>query len=218
MLIVEDNPTLADNIRRALRRADIAADSVHTGEDALAACAHTAYDVVVLDRRLPGISGDDVCRQLAGGTLTPRVLMLTSLGAVHDELDGLQLGADDYVSKPFEMQLLVARVRALARRPSRTVASVLRVGDIEMNPATRKVTRNDRPIILTRNEFAVLEELLAADGAVLSAEELLERVWDANADPFTNAVRITIMTLRRKLGAPDPVVTARGVGYRLEPT
>ncbi len=217
VLIVEDNETLALNVRRALRRDGIGADVVHTGEDALAACSDVTYDVVVLDRRLPRLSGDEVCAELVAGDPAPRVLMLTSMEQPNDEIAGLNLGADDYVSKPFEMRVVVARVRALARRPARAIAPRLCAGDIEMDTGIRQVNRGGRVVRLTRNEFGVLEELLAAHGAVLSAEELLERVWDSNVDPFTNAVRITMMTLRRKLGPPDPIVTERGVGYRLDP-
>jgi DNA-binding response OmpR family regulator len=218
VLIVEDNHTLAANLRRALRRAGMAADVVHDADAALEACSTTEFDVVVLDRRLPTKSGDEVCAHLIAMAASPRVLMVTSMARTIDEVEGLNIGADDYIAKPFEMPVLVARVRALARRPPRAIAPVRRVGNIEMDTGTRIVTRDGRPIRLSRNEFGVLEELLAAQGAVVSAEVLLERVWDLNADPFTNAVRITMMTLRRKLGTPDPIITERGVGYRLADT
>jgi DNA-binding response OmpR family regulator len=175
----------------------------------------TRYDVVVLDRDLPGMSGDELCREIvASGQLT-RVIMLTASGSVADRVEGLSLGADDYLAKPFAFDELVARVRALARRSTPVTPPVLRAGDLELDPARRTVTRNGEPVDLTRKEFGVLEVLLAASGSVVSSEELLERVWDEHADPFTTTVRVTVMTLRKKLGEPGIIDTVVGSGYRV---
>jgi DNA-binding response OmpR family regulator len=175
----------------------------------------TRYDVLVLDRDLPGIHGDEICADLAAaGTLT-RVLMLTASGTVADRVEGLGLGADDYLPKPFAFDELVARVRALGRRSSPVAPPVLAVGDVTLDPAKRAVSRAGRPLDLGRKEFGLLEELLKAHGSVVSSEELLERVWDANTDPFTTIVRVTMMTLRKKLGDPPLIETVVGVGYRI---
>jgi len=169
----------------------------------------------VLDRDLPGIHGDDICADLAAaGTLT-RVLMLTASGTVADRVEGLGLGADDYLPKPFAFDELIARVRALGRRSSPVAPPVLTVGDVTLDPAKRAVSRAGRPLDLGRKEFGLLEELLKAQGSVVSSEELLERVWDANTDPFTTIVRVTMMTLRKKLGDPPVIETVVGVGYRI---
>jgi len=170
---------------------------------------------VVLDRDLPQMHGDDLLTEIVSASDTTRVLMLTASAGVEDRVDGLSLGADDYLTKPFAFPELVARIRALGRRSTPAVPPVLRAGDLELDPAKRTVTRSGRPLELTRKEFGVLEVLLAAGGSVVSSEELLERVWDENADPFTTTVRVTMMTLRRKLGEPGIVDTVVGSGYRV---
>jgi DNA-binding response OmpR family regulator len=174
-----------------------------------------SYDVVVLDRDLPGVHGDEVCRFLIATKPETRILMLTAAGEIGDRVEGLALGADDYLPKPFAFRELVARIRALSRRSGLPRPPVLGAGDVTLDPARRIVTRAGRPIALTRKEFGVLQTLLEAEGAVVSAEDLLERVWDEHADPFTNTVRVTVMTLRRKLGEPDVVETLVGSGYRI---
>jgi len=171
----------------------------------------------VLDRDLPGISGDDICRRLADEGLLTRVMMLTASGTVEDKVSSLALGADDYLAKPFAFAELVARVRALGRRTTPAAPPVLTAGDIELDSARRTVSRNGELIDLTRKEFGVLETLMMAHGAVVSSEELLDRVWDENADPFTTTVRVTMMTLRRKLGEPAIIDTVVGSGYRIDP-
>jgi len=215
VLVVEDNHALADVIARGLRLAGFATDIAQDGEEALDKAAATAYEVVVLDRQLPGIHGDEVCRALLAETPSPRVLMVTAASDLDARIEGLAVGADDYLPKPFAMAELVARVRALGRRPDAATPPVLIVQDLAVDTAQRRAIRNGRPLPLTRKEFGVLEVIAAAGGRVVSAEELLERVWDDAADPFTNAVRITIMTLRRKLGEPGLIETVVGVGYRL---
>jgi DNA-binding response OmpR family regulator len=215
VLLVEDEEVLAAAIARGLRRQGLAVDLSHEGGDALAKLEVNRYDVVVLDRDLPGVPGDQVCRILAGQGSPPRILMLTALGSVDDRIDGLTLGADDYLGKPFAFGELVARIRALARRSRDALPPVLERYDLRVDPARREATRGGHFLHLTRKEFGVLETLLAADGAVVSAEDLLERVWDEHADPFTNTVRVTIMNLRRKLGRPPLIETVVGVGYRL---
>ncbi len=193
----------------------MAVDVAYDGIEGHEKWTYTDYDVVVLDRDLPGISGDEVMRQLAtSGTLT-RVLMLTASGSVRDRVNGLSLGADDYLSKPFAFAELVARIRALGRRATPATPPVLAVGDLVLDPAKRVVRRAESPIELTRKEFGVLEMLLRANGGVVSSEELLEKVWDEHADPFTTTVRVTIMTMRRKLGEPPIVDTVVGSGYRI---
>jgi DNA-binding response OmpR family regulator len=218
VLVVEDNEALARAVREGLRRAGMAVDVATSGEDALDLTSVHRYDAVVLDRHLPALSGDEVCAHLVEMAEAPRIIMLTTLGALDDRVEGLALGADDYLAKPFEMRELVARVHALGRRPSRVTTPVVTIGDLVIDGPRRRAHRDGRPLALTRNEFGVLEVLAGADGAVVSAEHLLERVWDAEADPFTNAVRITMMTLRRKLGEPPLIETVRGVGYRLGPS
>ncbi len=203
---------LAGRIAQGLRQAGMAADAVYDGAAALEAAAETAYDVIVLDRDLPTVHGDQVCRAVAGSG--PRILMLTAAADVADRVDGLELGADDYLPKPFAFAELVARVRALNRRvPS--APPVLRRGDLTVDRARHRTSRGDHPLSLTRKEFGILEMLLAADGAVVSAEELLEHVWDAHADPFSNIVSVTMTRLRRKLGDPPLIETVVGKGYRM---
>ncbi len=212
VLVVEDHVTLAGRIAQGLGQAGLAADAVYDGAAALDAAAQTVYDVIVLDRDLPVVHGDQVCRTLAGGG--PRILMLTAAGGVDDRVDGLELGADDYLPKPFALAELVARVRALSRRAP-SVPPVLRRGDLTVDLARHRASRSDRPLSLTRKEFGLLEMLLAADGAVISAEDLLEHVWDAHADPFSNIVSVTMARLRRKLGDPPLIETVVGKGYRM---
>ncbi|HZD98757.1 MAG TPA: response regulator transcription factor [Micromonosporaceae bacterium] len=215
VLVIEDERTLADAIARGLRRVGMAVDVAYDGTTGHEMAFVTRYDVLVLDRDLPGIHGDDICADLAAaGTLT-RVLMLTASGTVADRVEGLGLGADDYLPKPFAFDELVARVRALGRRSSPVAPPVLTVGDVTLDPAKRAVSRAGRPLDLGRKEFGLLEELLKAQGSVVSSEELLERVWDANTDPFTTIVRVTMMTLRKKLGDPPVIETVVGVGYRI---
>jgi DNA-binding response OmpR family regulator len=215
VLVVEDARRLADAIARGLRAEGMAVDVAYDGTEGHQKSIFTRYDVVVLDRDLPGMHGDDLLGEiLAAGDVT-RVLMLTASAGIDDRVDGLSLGADDYLSKPFAFPELVARVRALGRRATPAVPPVLRVADLELDPAKRTVSRSGRPIELTRKEFGVLEVLLAARGAVVSSEELLERVWDENADPFTTTVRVTVMTLRKKLGDPGVIETVVGAGYRV---
>jgi DNA-binding response OmpR family regulator len=193
---------------------DIAYDGTAGHEMALV----TRYDVVVLDRDLPGVHGDVICVDLVRSGALTRVLMLTASGAVADRVEGLELGADDYLAKPFAFDELVARVRALGRRATPPAPPVLRTADVELDPAKRVAARDGRTLDLTRKEFGVLEELIKARGGVVSSEELLERVWDANTDPFTTTVRVTMMTLRRKLGDPPLIETVVGVGYRIPAT
>lgn len=215
VLIAEDERRLADAIARGLRHEGMAVDLAPDGTEALVKARVIRYDVLVLDRDLPGMHGDEVCRAVRGERPEVGILMLTAAGALEDLVDGLSLGADDYLAKPFRFAELVARIRALARRSSPSRPPVLHHGDIELDPARRAVTRGGSPLQLTRKEFGVLEALMATDGATVSAEELLERVWDENIDPFTNVVRMTVMTLRRKLGPPPVLETVIGVGYRM---
>ncbi len=215
VLVVEDERSLADAIGRGLRRLGMAVDVAYDGTAGHELAHITRYDVIVLDRDLPGMHGDEICAALvAAGTLT-RVLMLTASGTVAERVEGLRLGADDYLPKPFAFEELVARVQALGRRATPAAPPVLTAGDVVLDQATRAATRGGRPLDLTRKEFGLLEELLKARGAVVSSEELLERVWDANADPFTTTVRVTMMTLRRKLGDPPVIETVVGAGYRV---
>jgi DNA-binding response OmpR family regulator len=216
VLVVEDEVPLADAVARGLRREGMAVDVAYDGDSGLDKALGTRYDVLVLDRDLPGMSGDDVLRHLAAEGTTTRVLMLTAASSVGDRVEGLQLGADDYLGKPFAFAELVARVRALGRRATPAAPPVLRgPGGLELDPARRTASRQGRPLSLTRKELGVLEVLLQADGAVVSGEELLDRVWDEHADPATTIVRVTVMTLRKKLGDPPVVQTVVGAGYRL---
>jgi DNA-binding response OmpR family regulator len=214
VLVVEDHRALANRIGEGLRDAGMAVDVVYDGAAALEITASVDYDVVVLDRDLPSVHGDRVCRELARARSTSRVLMLTAAADVDDRVDGLELGADDYLGKPFAFSELIARIRALGRRGPGTPAIVSR-GDLVVDRARHRVTRRGQPLALTRKEFGVLEHLAGADGATVSAEELLEHVWDAHADPFSNTVAVTVARLRRKLGDPPLIETVVGVGYRL---
>jgi DNA-binding response OmpR family regulator len=215
VLVVEDEPLLADAVAAGLRREAMAVDIAYDGGAALERLGVNAYDVVVLDRDLPVVHGDDVCRTVVAGAEPPRVLMLTAAADLDDRVRGLDLGADDYLPKPFAFAELVARVRALGRRPGRAVPPVLSRGDLVLDTGLRQVSRGGRFVPLSRKEYAVLEVLLRAEGRPVSAEELLEKAWDENVDPFTNTVRVTIMTLRKKLGEPQLVATVPGVGYRV---
>jgi DNA-binding response OmpR family regulator len=216
VLVAEDFEILARAIATGLRREGMAVDVVLDGEEALESLAVTRYDVVVLDRDLPGTHGDEVCRLIVSGGSGSRVLMLTAASTVADRVDGLGLGADDYLPKPFDFAELVARIRALARRCVTMVPPVLERGELTLDPSRRVAFRAGRRLDLSPKEFAVLECLLAADGRIVSAEELLERVWDAEADPFTTAVKSTIRRLRMKLGDPPLVHTIREGGYQVE--
>jgi len=204
---------MAESIARSLRREGMAVDVAYDGNTALAMAAVNRYDVVILDRDLPGVHGDEVCGQLAGGW--PRILMLTASGTLEARVDGLSLGADDYLAKPFALAELIARIRALGRRATRALPPRLTAGDLTLDPNRRSAERGGKPLSLTNKELAVLEVLMTASGRVVSAEELLERVWDAHADPFTNTVRVTLANLRRKLGEPPVITTIIGAGYRL---
>lgn len=214
VLVVEDHARLAVTLATGLRRAGMAVDVAFDGPDALEHVAATAYDIVVLDRDLPGVHGDAVCRALAGGSPS-RVLMLTAAGSVEDRVEGLGIGADDYLAKPCDFAELVARIRALARRPGTSLPPALSHGDLLLDPSRRTATRGGLPLLLNPKEFAVLEVLLAAPGVVVSAEEILERVWDEAADPFSQAVRTTISRLRAKLGDPPVIETVAKAGYRI---
>jgi DNA-binding response OmpR family regulator len=215
ILVVEDEPLLADAVAEWLRGDTHAVDVVHDGGAALERIDVHDYDVVVLDRDLPVVHGDDVCRALVAGGTSARVLMLTAAAEIDDRVTGLALGADDYLPKPFAFRELSARVVALGRRSRPAVPPILQRGGIRLDPHRREVYRDGRYVPLSRKEFAVLAELLRADGTAVSAEQLLEKAWDEHADPFTNAVRITILKLRRKLGDPPVVLTETGVGYRI---
>lgn len=218
VLIAEDEPRLADAIARGLRRAGFAVDVAFDGATALRKAHVVEYDLYVLDRDLPAVHGDDVCRALVAAGRPGRILMLTAAAGVEERVAGLGLGADDYLPKPFAFPELVARLQALGRRTGPARPPRLRWGDVEVDQARREATRAGRPLALTVKELGVLEELLRADGAVLSAEALLERVWDDGIDPFTNTVRVTVMNLRRKLGPPHVIETVVGRGYRLAGT
>ena len=215
VLIAEDEPRVGDAVARGLRREGMAVDLARDGASALQKALAAPYDVVVLDRDLPELHGDEVCRTLALERPGTKVLMLTAAAGVDDLVGGLALGADDYLSKPFRFAELVARTRALARRNGAPRPPVMTIGDVELDPARREVTRAGEPIDLAPKELAVLEVLMSAGGAVVGPDELLEKVWDEGIDPFTNTVRMTVMTLRRKLGDPPVVHTVRGAGYRV---
>jgi DNA-binding response OmpR family regulator len=215
VLVVEDQAKLATIVATGLRRAGMAVDVVFDGTDALEHTASTPYDVVVLDRDLPGVSGDEVCRTLVAGGSATRILMLTGARTVGDRIEGLGLGADDYLPKPFDFGELVARIRALVRRPGAALAPVLCHGDLRLDSARRQATRAGTELALNPKEFAVLEVLLGAGGTVVSSEELLERVWDEEADPFSQSVKTTMSRLRAKLGDPPVIETVTRSGYRI---
>ncbi|MFY1674627.1 response regulator transcription factor [Plantactinospora sp. WMMB334] len=215
ILVVEDERLLADAIAEWLRREAFAVDVAYDGDAALERLGVNDYDVVVLDRDLPVVHGDDVCRAIVEGGAETRVMMLTAAAAVRDRVAGLALGADDYLIKPFALVELSARVHALIRRARPAAPPKLTRGGLVVDPARHEVYRDGRHVALSRKEFAVLAELMRAGGAVVSAEELLERAWDEHIDPFTNVVRVTVMKLRRKLGEPQIVETVPGVGYQI---
>lgn len=215
VLVAEDEPRVAAAIARGLRRHGAAVDVAEDGAEALYRARVHPYDVIVLDRDLPEVHGDDVCRTVNAEQPETKVLMVTAARTTDDLVDGLALGADDYLPKPFRFAELVARVHALARRAGRARPTVLQRGGITLDPAKRTAERDGVDLGLSPKEFGVLEVLLAADGAVVSLEELLQRVWDENVDPFTNTVRMTIMKLRRKLGQPAVLETVAGAGYRI---
>jgi DNA-binding response OmpR family regulator len=215
VLVVEDERLLADTLAEGLRRQAMAVDVAYDGDQALQRLAVNDYDVVVLDRDLPIISGDQVCTTLVEAGVTTRILMLTAATAVTQRVAGLGLGADDYLTKPFAFAELAARIQALGRRARPATPPVLERAGIRLDPHRRTVTRDGHPVELSRKEFAVLAELLRAEGGVVSAEQLLEKAWDEHADPFTGIVRFTIMMLRRKLGDPPVIQTLPGSGYRI---
>jgi DNA-binding response OmpR family regulator len=215
VLVAEDFEVLARAIAAGLRREGMAVDVALDGDDALESLAVTRYDVVVLDRDLPAVHGDEVCRRITADGSGSRVLMLTAAATVADRVEGLGLGADDYLPKPFDFAELVARIRALARRPAVALPPVLESGGLTVDPARRVAFRSGRRLELSPKEFGVLECLLAAAGRIVPAEELLERVWDSEADPFTTAVKTTIRRLRLKLGDPPVIHTVREGGYRI---
>ena len=216
VLIVEDEPYLAEAVRDGLRLEAIAADIAGDGNTALELLSINSYDLAVLDRDIPGPSGDEIARQIvASGSGVP-ILMLTAADRIDDKASGFELGADDYLTKPFELRELVMRLRALDRRRAHARPPVSEIAGLRVDPFRREVFRDGRYVALTRKQFAVLEVLVAAEGGVVSAEELLERAWDENADPFTNAVRITVSALRKRLGEPWLIATVPGVGYRID--
>jgi DNA-binding response OmpR family regulator len=215
VLIVEDHRRLAAAVADGLRREGMAVDLAFDGADALAHAALNRYDVVVLDRDLPGLHGDEVCKALVAGGSESRVLMLTAASTIKDRVDGLGLGADDYLPKPFDFGELVARIRALARRSNAALPPTLVHGDLTVDPSRRVAVRGGQRLALSAKELAVLEYLLGADGRVVPAEELLARVWDEEANPFTTTVKTTISRLRAKLGNPPLIETLRESGYRI---
>jgi DNA-binding response OmpR family regulator len=215
VLVAEDHARLAQTVAAGLRREGMAVDIALDGQQALDRALITGYDVIVLDRDLPAVHGDEVCRRLVTAARTSRILMLTAAGTIADKVDGLGLGADDYLAKPFAFAELVARIRALARRTRPPLPPLLARGDLRLDPAHRVATRAGRRLTLTPKEFAVLQLLMEAQGAVVPAEELLEKVWDEMADPFTTTVKATVYRLRAKLGEPAVIHTVAQAGYRI---
>jgi two-component system response regulator VanR len=216
VLIVEDEPYMAEAIRDGLRLEAIAADIAGDGDAALQLLSSDSYDIAVLDRDIPGPSGDEIARRIVASGSGMPILMLTAADRINDKSSGFELGADDYLTKPFELQELVLRLRALDRRRVHNRPPVRELAGLRLDPFRREVYRDGRYVSLTRKQFAVLEVLLAAEGGVVSAEELLKQAWDENADPFTNAVRITVSALRKRLGEPPIITTIAGVGYRID--
>ena len=215
VLVAEDEEALVEILVDGLRAKGMAVDAARDGEHALEQLAINRYDVLVLDRDLPVVHGDDVCRAVIASEAPTRVLMLTAAGTVEDRVAGLDLGADDYLAKPFAFVELVSRIRALGRRTHPVLPPLIEHGDLTVDVSRRLVSRGGRELALSGKEFGVLEVLLGAQGALVTSEDLLERVWDAHADPFTNAVRVTMMRLRRKLGDPPLIETVAGAGYRI---
>jgi two-component system response regulator VanR len=216
VLIVEDEPYMAEAIRDGLRLEAIAADIAGDGDTAIELMSLNAYDIAVLDRDIPGPSGDEIARRVVASGIGMPILMLTAADRLDDKASGFGLGADDYLTKPFELQELVLRLRALDRRRGHSRPPVWELAGLRLDPFRREVHRDCRYVALTRKQFAVLEVLIAAEGGVVSAEELLKQAWDENADPFTNAVRITVSALRKRLGEPRIIATVAGVGYRID--
>ncbi|NLU83565.1 response regulator transcription factor [Rhodococcus sp. HNM0569] len=216
VLVVEDEPYMAEAVRDGLRLAAIAADIAGDGDTALEMLSVNAYDIAVLDRDIPGPSGDQVAEHIVASGSGMPILMLTAADRLDDKTSGFELGADDYLTKPFELQELVLRLRALDRRRAHNRPPIRELAGVRLDPFRREVYRDGRYVALTRKQFAVLEVLLAAEGGVISSEEILERAWDENADPFTNAVRITVSALRKRLGEPWLIATVPGVGYRID--
>jgi len=214
-LVVEDELYLAEAVCEGLRREAMAVDMVLDGDAALDLLAIVDYDVVVLDRDIPGPNGDEIAQRLSANPSSPRILMLTAADRLHDKVSGFELGADDYLTKPFVLRELVLRIRALGRRPAVGTPPSIEAEGLRLDPFRREVHRDGRQVTLTNKQFAVLEVLMTAKGGVVSAEQLLARAWDENADPFTNAVRITISTLRKQLGQPWVIQTVPGAGYRI---
>jgi len=215
VLVVEDEPFLAEAIRDGLRLEAIAADLAGNGDLAMELLGVHAYDIAVLDRDVPGLSGDEIAARIIASRSGVPILMLTAADRLDDKVSGFGLGVDDYLTKPFELRELVLRLRALDRRRARNRPPVREIAGLRLDPFRRQVYRDGRYVALTRKQFAVLEVLMTAEGGVVSAEELLERAWDQNADPFTNAVRITVSALRKRLGEPALITTVTGVGYRI---
>jgi two-component system response regulator VanR len=216
VLIVEDETYLAEALRDGLRLQAIAADIAADGDTALDLLSINAYDIVVLDRDIPGPSGDEIAKRIVASGSGMPILMLTAADRLDDKASGFELGADDYLTKPFEFRELVLRLRALDRRRAHNRPPVREIAGLRLDAFRREVYRNGRYVALTRKQFAVLEVLVAAEGGIVSAEQLLERAWDENADPFTNAVRITVSGLRKRLGEPWIIATVAGVGYRID--
>lgn len=216
VLVVEDEPFLAEAIQEGLAMHSITADVVGDGHDALASIDCNEYEVVLLDRDIPGVSGDDICRLLNSREQRPAILMVTAARRIEEKVSGFELGADDYLAKPFEFAELVARVRALSRRQFTTRPTVYRAAGVTLDPFRHEVTRDGRFVRLSRKEFAVLECLMREPGRVKSAEALLEEAWDENANPFTQSVKVTISSIRRKLGDPWVILTEPGVGYKID--
>ena len=215
VLIVEDEVFMAEALQAGLRQESIAADLAFDGDDALERVAVNDYDVIVLDRDIPGTHGDEVCAIVSRDYPSVRVLMLTAASRLRDKVGGFELGADDYLTKPFALEELIVRLHALARRPTAATPPVLEFADLTLDPFRQEVFRGGRYVKLTRKQFAVLQLLMQARGGVVSAETLLEKAWDDNADPFTSAPRVTMSTLRKALGSPDLIATVSGAGYRL---
>jgi two-component system, OmpR family, response regulator VanR len=215
-LIVEDEPYMAEAIRDGLRLEAIAADIAGDGDSALELLSVNAYDIAILDRDIPGLSGDEIAKRIVASASGMPILILTAADRLDDKASGFGLGADDYLTKPFELQELVLRLRALDRRRAHHRPPVREIAGLRLDPFRREVHRDGHYVALTRKQFAVLEVLIAAEGGVVSAEELLKRAWDQNADPFTNAVRITVSALRKRLGEPAIIATVAGVGYRID--
>jgi two-component system response regulator VanR len=215
VLIVEDEVFMAEALQAGLRQESIAADLAFDGDDALERVAVNDYDVIVLDRDIPGTHGDEVCAIVSRDYPSVRVLMLTAATRLRDKVAGFELGADDYLTKPFALEELIVRLHALARRPAAVTPPVLEFADLRLDPYRQEVFRAGRYLKLTRKQFAVLRLLMQAGGGVVSAETMLEKAWDENADPFTSAPRVTMSTLRKALGSPDLIATVSGSGYRL---